>query len=89
MINSHSVGVNASGTDLSIFARGKTDWVYVNAPAYQSVHAFEISGPGKFKLIQRYDLCGVDGINLTKGFAVSYWSLNLSLLVQGQAVYYL
>lgn len=53
--------------------RGRdADWMYVNAPAYHSVHLFEISGPGDFQLRQRFGLANMpEGLVKTAGFAVS------------------
>lgn len=46
--------------------------MYVNASAYQSVHAFKISSPRNFHLFQRFDLkdMSVDVV-VTAWFAVS------------------
>ena len=72
VVTHHSLGVNASGTDVSIFGGAKVDWMFVDAPAYHAVHLFEISGSGKFALKQRYG--GTDlpqGTIETAGFSVS------------------
>ena len=46
--------------------------MYVNAPAYQSIHTYKISGPGEFELIQRFNLGDMaEGVVPTAGFAVS------------------
>jgi hypothetical protein len=54
ILSQHSLGVNASGTDVSIFSAPVGEWMYVNAPAYKSIHVFKISGPGQFKLSQQH-----------------------------------
>ena len=72
VVTHHGLGVNASGTDVSIFGGANVDWMFVDAPAYHSVHVFEISGPGNFALKQRYG--GADlpqDIVETAGFSVS------------------
>lgn len=72
VVTHHGLGVNASGTDVSIFGGANVDWMFVDAPAYRSVHLFEISGPGKFARKQRYG--GEDlpqGTIETAGFSVS------------------
>jgi hypothetical protein len=46
--------------------------MYINAPGYHSVHAFKISGPGKFDLFQRLSLTDMSSaVKATAGFAVS------------------
>ena len=46
--------------------------MYVNAAAYQSVHVFEIAGPGDFSLIQRYDYVDFpQGATSSMGISVS------------------
>jgi hypothetical protein len=46
--------------------------MYINAPAYHSVHAFKISGPGQFDLFQRFNLKDMStAVKATPGFAVS------------------
>lgn len=92
ILASHSLGTNSSGSDVSIFSGSRTDWMFINAPAYHSVHVYKISGPGHFDLIQRYDLDDMpEGIVATAGFAVSAVSSAIDLRLiypQGQAVYH-
>ncbi|KAL1413664.1 hypothetical protein Q8F55_001443 [Vanrija albida] len=51
----HHLGTNATITDVAIGHRGTYDLMYVLAPGYRAIRAFKISGPGKFKLIQRFE----------------------------------
>ena len=72
VITHHGLGVNASGTDNSIFSGAQYDYMYVNAPAYNSVHTFEIQGPGQFSLVQRYGVSDMSGdVVPSGGFVVS------------------
>lgn len=73
IITHHGLGVNASGTDASIFSSDSVDWMYVNAAAYGSVHAFAITGRGDFSLYQRFSLEDMLGMqtDATKTLAVS------------------
>jgi hypothetical protein len=72
IVTHHALGVNASGTDVSIFGGAQVDWMYVDAPAYHSVHVFEITGPGELALKQRYHVADMPrGTVTTAGFSVS------------------
>lgn len=72
VLTHHGLGVNSSGTDISLFSGKDYDWIYVNAPAYQSIHTFKISGQGNFELIQRYTVEDMSAdLVPTKGFSVS------------------
>jgi len=74
ILASHSLGANATGTDVSIFSAAHHDWMYVNAAGFMSVHAFKITAPGKFSLFQRYHVSDMPkGTIPTMGFTVSFW----------------
>jgi hypothetical protein len=73
ILTHHGLGVNATGTDLSIASLPDADYMYVMANAYKSVHTFKISGPGKFELTQRSFFADVEveGLVETTGYSVS------------------
>jgi len=85
ILSSHSLGNTSLATDVSIFTSeaSKVDWMYVNAPAYHSVHAYKITAPGNFELFQRYGLGDMPSeLFSTPGFAVSRY-LGWGRLKQG------
>lgn len=75
ILGSRSLGNASAGTDNSIFSCASSqgvDYMYVNAPAYHSVHSYKISGSGEFELIQRFDMNNMPSeLVPTAGFAVS------------------
>ncbi|CAD6581369.1 MAG: hypothetical protein TREMPRED_002989 [Tremellales sp. Tagirdzhanova-0007] len=75
ILSAQSLGNNSAGTDNSIFGYYGVDWMYVNAPAYQTVYTYKISVAGYFEQIQAFSLSDMASeLVPTAGFA-------------GQAVY--